>query len=144
VNHALHYCLDTDMCIYLLNGHPRVKIRVAEVGVTALAVAIPTVGELYFGAYNSGRVEANVARVGAFLSPPGPQVLFIDEPAAEEFARFKALLCRAGRPIGDIDLFIAGVPVSHGLTVVTNNTEHFARIPDLPLENWLETPQQSS
>lgn len=144
MNHALHYCLDTDMCIYLLNGHPRVKIRVAEVGVTALAVAIPTVGELYFGAYNSGRVEANVARVRAFLSPPGPQVLFIDEPAAEEFGRFKALIRHAGRPIGDIDLFIAGVAVSHGLTVVTNNTEHFVRIPDLPLENWLETPQQSS
>jgi len=144
VNHALHYCLDTDMCIYLLNGHPRVKIRVAEVGVTAFAVAIPTVGELYFGAYNSGRVEANVARVRAFLSPPGPQVLCIDEPAAEEFGRFKALLRRAGKPIGDIDLFIAGVAVSHGLTVVTNNTEHFARIPDLPLENWLGTPQQSS
>jgi tRNA(fMet)-specific endonuclease VapC len=144
VNHTLHYCLDTDMCIYLLNGHPRVKIRVAEVGGTALAVAILTVGELYFGAYNSRRVEANVARVRAFLSPPGPQVLFIDEPAAEEFGRFKALLRRAGRPIGDIDLFIAGVPMSHGLTVVTNNTEHFARIPDLPLENWLETPQQSS
>ena len=34
MNHALHYCLDTDMCIYLLNGHPRVKTRVAEVGVT--------------------------------------------------------------------------------------------------------------
>ena len=45
MNHALHYCLDTDMCIYLLNGHPRVKARVAEVGVTAFAVAIPTVGE---------------------------------------------------------------------------------------------------
>jgi tRNA(fMet)-specific endonuclease VapC len=106
VNHALHYCLDTDMCIYLLNGHPRVKSRVAEVGVAALAVASPTVGELYFGSYNPGRVEANVARVRAFLSPPRPQVLFIDEPAAEEFGRFKALLRRAGRPIGDIDLFI--------------------------------------
>ena len=144
MNHALHYCLDTDMCIYRLNGHPRVKIRVAEVGVTALAAAIPTVGELYFGVYNSGRVEANVARVRAFLSPPGPQVLFIDEPAAEEFGRFKAFLRRAGRPIGDIDLFIAGVAVSHRLTVVTNNTEHFAQIPDLPLENWLDMPQQSS
>jgi tRNA(fMet)-specific endonuclease VapC len=57
------------MCIYLLNGHPHVKTRVVEVGITALALAIPTVGELYFGAYNSGRVEANVARVRAFLSP---------------------------------------------------------------------------
>ena len=112
--------------------------------VTALAVAIPTVGELYFGAYNSGRVEANIARVRAFLSPPGPQVLLIDEPAAEQFGRFKALLRRAGRPIGDIDLFIAGVAVRHGLTVVTNNKDHFARIPGLPLENWLEPPQASS
>ena len=144
MNHALRYCLDTDMCIYLLNGHSHVKTRVAEVGVTALAVAIPTVGELYFGAYNSARVEANVARVRAFLLPPGPQVLLIDEPAAEQFGRFKALLRRAGRPIGDIDLFIAGVAVRHGLTVVTNNTDHFARLPALPLENWLEPSQQSS
>ena len=45
---------------------------------------------------------------------------------------------------GDIDLFIAGIAVRHGLTVVTDNTEHFARLPDLPLENWLEPPQASS
>jgi tRNA(fMet)-specific endonuclease VapC len=144
VNHSLHYLLDTDMCIYLLNGHPRVKARVAQVGVAALAVAIPTVGELYFGAYNSGRVEANIARVRAFLSPPGPQVLLMDEPAAEQFGRLKANLRREGRLIGDIDLFIAGVALRHGLTVVTNNTGHFERIPELPLENWLEPPQASS
>jgi hypothetical protein len=50
----------------------------------------------------------------------------------------------AGRPIGDIDLCIAGVAVCYGLTVVTNNTEHFARIPDLPLESWLKPPQVSA
>jgi tRNA(fMet)-specific endonuclease VapC len=111
VNDTWHYLLDTDMCIYLLNGHPRVKARVAQVGIAALAIAIPTVGELYFGAFNSGRVEANVARVRAFLSPPGPQVLLMDEPAAEQFGRFKAILRREGRLIGDIDLFIAGVAV---------------------------------
>jgi tRNA(fMet)-specific endonuclease VapC len=102
------------------------------------------VGELYFGAYNSGRVEANIARVRAFLSPPGPHVLLIDEPAAEQFGRLKAILRRAGRPIGDVDLLIAGVAVCHGLTVVTNNTSHFERLPELPLENWLEPPQASS
>jgi tRNA(fMet)-specific endonuclease VapC len=117
---------------------------VAQVGIAALAVAIPTVGELYFGAYHSGRVEANVVRVRAFLSPPGPQVLRIDELAAEQFGRLKALLRHEGRLIGDIDLFIAGVALRHGLTVVTNNTGHFERIPELPLENWLEPPQTSS
>ena len=105
MSHALHYLLDTDMCIYLLNGNPRVKARVAQVGVAALAVAIPTVGELYFGAYNSARVEANIARVRAFLSPPGPQILLVDELVAEQFGRFKASLHRQGKPIGDIDLF---------------------------------------
>jgi predicted nucleic acid-binding protein len=39
---------------------------------------------------------------------------------------------------------IAGVAVRYGLIVVTNTTEHFARIPDLSLENWLEPPQASS
>jgi tRNA(fMet)-specific endonuclease VapC len=144
VNHALHYLLDTDMCIYLLNGQPRVKARVAQVGIATLAVAIPTVGELYFGAYNSGRVEANIARVRAFLSPPRPQVVLMDEPGAEQFGRLKAILRRDGRLIGDIDLFIAGVALRHGLTVVTNNTGHFERIPELPLENWLKLPQASS
>lgn len=40
----LRYLLDTDTCIYLLNGHVRVKARVEAVGIETLAVAIPTVG----------------------------------------------------------------------------------------------------
>lgn len=97
---TLHYLLDTDMCIYLLNDNPSVKARVAQEGIETLAIAIPTVGELYFGAYNSTRVEANVARVRVFLTHPAPQVLLLDEPAVEQFGRFKALLRREGRPIG--------------------------------------------
>ena len=31
----LHYLLDTDICIYLLNGHPRVKMRVSQEGIEA-------------------------------------------------------------------------------------------------------------
>jgi tRNA(fMet)-specific endonuclease VapC len=42
-------------------------------------------------------------------------------------------LRREGRLIGDIDVFIAGVALRYGLTVVTNNTGHFERIPELPL-----------
>lgn len=138
MSRSLQYILDTDMCIYLLNGDERVKNRVAQVGVEAISVAIPTIGELYFGAYNSARVEANLARVQAFLSPPGPRILPIDDAAAECFGRFKAALRRVGKPIGDLDLLIAGVAASRGLKVVTNNTGHFERIPDISLENWLK------
>ena len=130
--------LDTDMCIFLLNGDSRVKSKVARIGVDAIAGAIPTVGELYFGAYHSGRVEAKLGRVRAFLSPPAPTVLPIGDAAAESFGKFKALLRRAGAPIGDVDLLIAGVAASRDLTIVTNNTAHFSRIPGLPQENWLK------
>ena len=140
----LRYLLDTDICIYLLNGNENVKGRVSQEGVEALAIAMPTVSELYFGAYNSTRVEANVERVHTFLSPPCPRVLLLDEPAAEKFGRYKALLRREGRPIGDMDLLIATIASHHGLTVVTNNAAHFERLPDLTLENWLRPRQGSS
>ena len=143
MNRAIQYLLDTDMCIYLLNGDGRVKARVAQVGVQAISVAIPTVGELYFGAYNSARVEANLTRVRAFLSAPGPRVLPIDDAAAACFGRFKAALRRVGKLIGDVDLLIAGVAASRGLKVVTNNTDHFERITDISLENWLKPPDAS-
>ena len=143
MNHELKYLLDTDICIYLLNGDRRIKDSIAQVGIEAISVAIPTVGELYCGAYNSARVEANLVRVRAFLSPPGPKILPIDDAAAECFGRFKATLRQIGKPIGDVDLLIAGVAASQNLKVVTNNTGHFDRIPDVSLENWLK-PRSAS
>jgi tRNA(fMet)-specific endonuclease VapC len=140
---AVQYLLDTDMCIYLLNGDERIKSRVAQVGVEAISVSILTVGELYFGAYNSARLEANMERIHEFLSYPGPIVLAVDDAAAEYFGKFKAALRREGKPIGDVDLRIAGVAASRGLKVVTNNTEHFERIADISLENWLRSSDVS-
>jgi tRNA(fMet)-specific endonuclease VapC len=131
------------MCIYLLNGDERVKSRVAQAGVEAISVSILTVAELYFGAYNSLQLEANLERIHEFLSPPGPIILSIDDAAAEYFGKFKAALRRDGKPIGDVDLLIAGIAASRGLKVVTNNTEHFKRIADISLENWLRLPDVS-
>ena len=140
---AVQYLLDTDMCIYLLNGDERIKSRVAQVGVEAISVSILTVGELYFGAYNSARLEVNMERIHEFLSYPGPIVLAIDDAAAKYFGKFKAALRREGKPIGDVDLLIAGVAASRGLKVVTNNTEHFERIADISIENWLRSSNAS-
>lgn len=66
---TLEYLLDTDTCIYLLNGDQRVKARVAQVGVEAIAVAIVTKGELYFGAYNSSQVDAKTKQTEHLVLP---------------------------------------------------------------------------
>ena len=96
-----------------------------------------TKGELYFGAYNSNQVENNLERIRAFFTMPAPETLPLDEKVMEIFGQLKAELRRKGQPIGDIDLLIAGVAISHNLTLVTNNTKHFERIPNMSLENWL-------
>jgi len=59
MNGELQYVMDTDICIYLLNGHQKIKEQVAQVGITSLAVTIITIGELYFGAYNLTKPSAN-------------------------------------------------------------------------------------
>jgi tRNA(fMet)-specific endonuclease VapC len=41
--------------------------------------------------------------------------------------------------IGALDILIAAHAVSRGLIMVTNNTEHFGRIPQLKIENWFKT-----
>ena len=137
MNRSLQYLLDTDTCIYLLNGNTQIKSRVAQIGVEVLAVAIPTVCELYFGAYNSTQIDENLMCVRDFLSSPGPIILPIDDTAADQFGKLKAELRRQGQLIGDIDLQIASVAANHNLKVVTNNTNHFSRISEVTVENWL-------
>ena len=138
MNSNTHYLLDTDTCIYLLNGVTQVKAHVAAVGVETLAVATVTQAELYFGAYNSARVDENLMRLEEFFLSPGPCILPLDKTAVKYFGEFKARLRRAGQIIGDVDLFIAGIAASHGLIVVTNNTSHFERISEITVKNWHE------
>jgi tRNA(fMet)-specific endonuclease VapC len=96
-----------------------------------------TKGELYFGAYNSGKVKENLKKIQIFFEEPGPKLLPMDDAVMECFGKFKAELRRKGQPVGDIDLLIAGVAISRELKLVTNNTKHFNRIPGISLENWL-------
>lgn len=138
MNSTPHYLLDTDTCIYLLNGIACVKAHVEEVGVETLAVAAVTQAELYFGAYNSRRIDENLARLEEFFTPPGPCILPLDTAAAKYFGEFKTRLRRAGQIIGDVDLFIAGIAASQHLVVVTNNTDHFTRISEITIKNWHE------
>ena len=48
-----------------------------------------------------------------------------------------AELRRRGQPIGDADILIAASALVHELTLVTNNEDHFRRIPGVVVENWL-------
>jgi len=43
---------------------------------------------------------------------------------------------KAGKPIDDIDLLIAGIALSNGLVLATHNVGHFAWIKELDVVDW--------
>lgn len=55
------------------------------------------------------------------------------DSAAEIYARLK----NSGKLIDDADLLIGAYCLTHGYTLVTDNTRHFERIKGLQYENWL-------
>jgi tRNA(fMet)-specific endonuclease VapC len=64
------------------------------------------------------------------------EVLDLSDIASPHYAQIRAALKTLGTMIGANDLFIAAHARSLGLTLVTNNTREFARVPKLVIENW--------
>ena len=131
------YLLDTDILSNLMKRKPSVRLqaRVAAVPAEAQFSSSITLGELMFGAKKKGSsrlVQEVEDRVASYL----PMLPF-DADAARRYGDIRAELERRGTPIGDADLRIASIALARGLIVVTGNTKHFARVPDLILENWL-------
>ena len=91
--------------------------------------------ELYYGAYKSQRIDANLAKVKAIEH--SLEIIPNGQEAAEIFARVKAELEIKGTRLDDFDLLIASCALTHNLILVTNNLKHFQRIPGLRLENWI-------
>lgn len=65
-------------------------------------------------------------------------ILHLTISAAKQAAGIYADLRRKGQPIGHTNCLIASIALTNGLQLVTNNTEHFKRIKDLQIVNWLE------
>jgi len=138
----MRYLLDTNTCIYIIKRSPEhvyqrfKRLRVGDVGISAI-----TFCELQFGVSNSVKQEKNQLALTEFLGP----LDVIDFPAGASpvYGNIRAYLQRAGTPIGNYDLLLAAHALFQGLTLVTNNTKEFKRVPDLRIENWIE-PDKSS
>lgn len=130
------YVLDTDTCIYWLNGKEQIKAKVTKIGPPNLRTTIVTFAELRYGAYKSQRVTENLQKIDHFLKKV--KILPLDQEAADKFGQLKAELRRQGTPISDFDLLIAAITLRSKGILVTNNTEHFKKVKELDYENWLQ------
>lgn len=64
-------------------------------------------------------------------------ILPLREVTLKRFGALKAQLRQSGQPLADFDLLIASVALVENRVLVTNNSRHYQRIPDLQLENWV-------
>lgn len=130
------YILDTDTCIYWLNGKEKIRKKVKQVGTNNLRTTIITFAELRYGAYSSQKMEENLKKIDNFLKMV--KMLPLDRDSADRFGKLKTDLRDKGQMISDFDILIAAITLRYNGILVTNNTEHFKRIGGLNYENWLE------
>ncbi len=124
----MKYLLDANIIIYAVSGMgERLMARLAACDEGDLVT--------------SSIAYAEVALGSARGKPPAAERLrlFVEEVPVLDFD-YKAAQAYAALPFkrGSFDRLIAAHALSHGLTVVTDNTGHFADIPNLRVENWTQ------
>ena len=130
----MRYLLDTDTVSYFLRGNAKLRTRLSNTfgqwGISAI-----TYSEL--AAHQFGTQSPVIEEIiGEFLKDVDA-VPFASGDALEA-GRLRAKLQQAGSPIGAADTLIAGHALSLGVTLVTNNTKHFAKVPGLQITNWTD------
>lgn len=129
--------VDTDILSEFLRGTPKV-VENAEKYLQAYdAINLSIIiyyeilnGLLYKDAKKQLQKFTNFANLNKIL----PLTISATKQAAEIHAGLK----KKGKPIGHTDCLIAGIALTNGLQLVTNNHNHFKRVPSLELVNWLQ------
>ncbi len=130
------FALDTNSCIYFLNGSvPSIADEISSHRAEDLAVTSVTVAELFYGAHHSTKRARNVQLLEDFLQDL--QVLPFDRRAAENFGQLKELLRSEGKMLGPYDLLISSIVRSLGHTLVTHDTRAFSQVRDLLVVDWV-------
>lgn len=125
--------LDADTVSYALRGQGQVAARILEHQPSDLCMSAITLAELNFGA--EAKRSRRIRRAIRSFTRDVPVVPF-DEASGERFGLVAAALATRGQPVGLYDSLVAAQATCLGLTVVTNNTRHFSRVPGLAVENW--------
>lgn len=125
------FLLDTNIIIALFKNDDLVKnklIKAREIFISNI-----TVGELYFGAYKSNRVESNIKQIDNFVASNA--ILNGDSTTAKYYGEIKNKLKIKGNPIPENDIWIAAIAIQYDLTLVSRD-KHLQEIENLSLQKW--------
>lgn len=131
------YMLDTDTSSLIMNyKNLRVLDRLQSVSTDDVCISIITKCEMLYGVEKSPQRSKHQTALNEYMR--FVKVVDFSGEAARHYAQIRAALAISGKIIGANDLFIAAHARSLELTLVTNNTREFNRVPGLKVENWTE------
>ena len=126
--------LNTTIFSYVLRRPPPEAIdRLAAFQRDQLWISAIVASELRFGARNLvalGFAAAVASWLCGFILKHWPV------EASHHYASMRAVLERAGTPVGNMDLLIAAHASAEDSVVITNNAREFHRIPGIAVEEW--------
>jgi tRNA(fMet)-specific endonuclease VapC len=139
------WILDTDHVSLLLNRHPQVSDRVAEVG-AEVGITIVTVQELFNGwivRINAASELEDVVRLYGKLSRTIAlckrlPVLDFDTKVGDCYQSMLQATPLLAKKRVQKDMRIAAIALSLGATIVTRNHRDFSQVPGLLLEDWTQ------
>jgi tRNA(fMet)-specific endonuclease VapC len=116
------------------SGQGRVAERLLGCRPSQLCISSITLAGLRFGA-QARRSRKLYGLITTFVE--SVEAVVFDQRAADHFGTVAKALARRVVPIGTFDTLMAAHALSLGLTLVTNNAQHFARVAGLKTENWV-------
>jgi len=123
--------LDTNIAIAFMAGDRLIRQRIADADQVILSIVV--VGELFFGAHRSGRLEHNLKRAEELAA--NSEVVDVTMETARNYGVIKTALRRKGTPIPDNDIWIAAVAQQYGAAIATRDS-HFDSVENLAVVRW--------
>ena len=133
------FMLDTNMCIFIIKKkHEKVLKQLMKNRKKGLCISSITLAEMEFGIENAEQEYKERNRIALMEFLTIMEIKYFDENAAKEYGIIKKELKDRKCLIGSFDMLIGAHAKSLKMTLVTNNTREFERIPDLKLADWLK------
>lgn len=134
------FLFDTDHLTFFQHKHPPLMLRLAIHPADAVVICPINIEEIMRGRLAVvARVLVGAKHVEAYAHIVDDQAMFRQFPLVPFDAgsenRFQQLRA-TGLSVGSLDLKIAAIALTNGLTVLTRNRRDFGRVPGLTVADW--------
>ena len=128
--------LDTDTISYFFKGDKNVIAKIDKylLDFNFVNISVITYYEVMNGLYYKD-ARKQLEKFKNFVERNN--IIPMTSNSANISAKITAELKKSGKFIGHNDILIAGIAIENDCVLITNNSNHFSRINNLEIDNWV-------